>query len=108
MENGWNVLGAMAALGAMAQTWRAQANLPNWAIYPILLVCAFFAQLLWGQAAEPNLITKPPIDPMVFARGMVEAWLVALGANRITSDAARGTPLQTRRTPDEPIPLKEA
>lgn len=81
------VAGAMAGFGVLVQGWRAQENLPNWAVYPILLVCACLAQLLWGDA----------IDPRLFARGVAEAWLIALGVNRATSDAAKGTIFETRR-----------
>lgn len=84
----WTVMAAMSALGIAAQAWRATSNLPNWAIYPMLLACAVLAQWLWGMDT----------DPRVFARHVLESWLMALGTNRITSDAAKGSPLETRRT----------
>lgn len=92
----WSVLGALMALGAMAQAWRASAGLPNWAVYPILAVCAVVAQLLWGADTDLKL----------FARHALEALLAALGTNRVVSDMAKGTPLETRRTPP-PAPTKE-
>lgn len=96
MENEtWSVFGAMAALGAVAQTWRASVGLANWWMYPILFGCAVLAQVLWGSDTQP----------LPFARHVVESWLLALGTNRIVSDAAKGTSLETRRT--VPAPLKE-
>lgn len=90
------VLSAMVTLGLIAQGWRASAHLPNWVLYPMLFVAAFFAVLLWGSDM---------LATAVFFRHVLEAWFIALGTNRIASDAAKNTPLETHRT--EPAPLKE-